>query len=55
MWNYDIGMEEVYRLSLGCGEESGNLLQWFHLTNKVDLTEYKTKVKVPSCTYRDGK
>ncbi|XP_078369213.1 uncharacterized protein LOC144653157 isoform X3 [Oculina patagonica] len=53
MWNYDIGMEQVYRLSLGCGEENGNLLQWFHLKNKADLTEHVRKIKSPSCTYRD--
>lgn len=55
MWNYDIGREEVYRFSLGCGEESGNILQWFHLKNEADLTKHGTKVKSPSCTYRDGK
>lgn len=54
MWNYDVGMEEVYRLSLGCGEETGNLLRWFDLRNKADLTEHAKKLKGSSCTYRDG-
>lgn len=55
MWSYDIGMDEVYRLSLGCGEETGNLLQWFDLKNKAALTEHLTKLTGPSCTYHDGK
>jgi hypothetical protein len=54
MWNHDIGMEEVRRLSLGCGVETGNLLQWFDLSNKVDLPVHVKKLKGPSCTYREG-
>ena len=54
MWNHDIGMEEVRRLSLGCGVETGNLLQWFDLSNKVDLPVHVKKLRGPSCTYREG-
>lgn len=54
MWNHDMGMEEVRRLSLGCGVETGNLLNWFDLSNKVDPPVYVKKLKGPSCTYREG-
>ena len=53
MWDYDVGMEQVYRLSLGCGQETGNLLRWFDLRNKADITEGVQQLKDPSCTYRD--
>ena len=49
-----MGIEEVRRLSLGCGVETGNLLQWFDLSIKVDLPEHVKKLKGPSCTYREG-
>lgn len=46
MWDHNLGVEEVYRLSLGCGQESGNILRWFDLRNKVDMTEdEKVQVK----------
>ena len=54
MWNHDIGMEEIRRFSLGCGVETGNLLSWFNLINKVDLPVHVKKLKGPSCTYREG-
>ena len=54
MWNHDIGMEEIRRVSLGCGVETGNLLSWFDLTNTVDLPVHVRKLKGPSCTYREG-
>ena len=44
----------MYRLSLGCGDEAGNLLQWFDLKSNAELTGYVSKLKDPSCTYRDG-
>jgi len=53
MWNHDMGMEEVRRLSLGCGVETGNLLNWFDLSDKVDPPVYVKKLKGPSCTYRE--
>jgi len=49
-----MGMEEIRRLSLGCGVETGNLLNWFDLNNKVDLAVHLKKLKGPSCTYREG-
>lgn len=55
MWDHDIGMEEVYRLSLGCGHETGNILRWLDLKDKVDMTEDEKKLKEPACSYRDGK
>ena len=54
MWNYDMGIEEIRRLSLGCGVKIGNLLNWFDLNNKVDLPVHVKKLKGPSCTYREG-
>ena len=54
MWNYDMGMEEIRRFSLGCGVETGNLLNWFDLSNKVDLQVHVKKLKRPSCAYRGG-
>lgn len=54
MWDYDMGMEEIRRFSLGCGVETGNLLKWFDLSNKVDLQVHVKKLKGPSCTYREG-
>ncbi|PFX28562.1 Sushi, von Willebrand factor type A, EGF and pentraxin domain-containing protein 1 [Stylophora pistillata] len=55
MWDLDIGMEEVYRLSLGCGHETGKILRWFDLKDKVDMTEDEKKLKESACSYRDGK
>ena len=52
--SHDMGMEEIRRFSLGCGVETGNLLNWFDLSNKVDLLVHVKKLKGPSCTYREG-
>ena len=54
MWNHNMGTEKIRRLSLGCGVESGNLLNWFDLRNKVDLPVHEKKLIAPSCTYREG-
>lgn len=54
MWDHNLGVEEVYRLSLGCGQESGNILRWFDLRNKVNMTEDEKEIKEPACSYRDG-
>lgn len=54
IWNYQVTEDQVYRLSLGCGDEAGNLLQWFDLKSNAELTGYVSKLKDPSCTYRDG-
>ena len=48
-------VDQVYRLSLGCGDETGNLLQWVDLESHTALTEHMSKLKGSSCTYPDGK
>lgn len=55
MWNYEVPASQVYRFSLGCGDETGNLLQWFDLRSDEGVTDHVSKLERPSCTYRDGK
>jgi len=54
MWNYEVSADQVYRLSLGCGDEAGNLLRWSDLKSSAKRTGHVLKLPGPSCTYHDG-
>ena len=55
IWNYELTLSDIYRLSLGCGGVTGNLLQWFDLRREAESTGQVSELQGPSCTYRDGK
>ena len=55
IWNYELTLSDIYRLSLGCGGVTGNLLQWFDLRSEAESTGQVSELQGPSCTYRDGK
>ena len=50
MWNSVIAKQDIYRLSLGCGYEMGDLLQWRVLRYLV----LGVAARVQSATCRHG-
>lgn len=54
VWDHVLTVDQVYRLSLGCGNETANLLQWIDLKSYAPA-EHVSKLRGLSCTYRDGK
>ena len=53
IWTSVLDRQELFRMSIGCGDETGDLLGWRDL--KYLISGVVTIVKTASCKYGEGK
>ncbi|XP_068718037.1 uncharacterized protein [Montipora capricornis] len=52
IWDFVQTANQVYRLSLGCGEDTGNILQWSDLRSKANPNSFMSTLKTPPFKHR---